>query len=115
MTQSKSLRSLPCSPPACSAPLRRPSSSRRRAGRAAAGQHRRQPQGSAPGRGPPPDTVGGPPAPVMFVTSVEVLRSDRAGGLDVVRARGLVTSVGLEPAAPDADHPRRSRSTACST
>lgn len=43
--------------------------------------------------GPPPD-VGGPPAPVMFVTSVEVLRSDRAGGLDVIRARGLVTSGG---------------------
>jgi hypothetical protein len=30
----------------------------------------------------------------MIVTSVEVLRSDRAGGLDVVRARGLVTSQG---------------------
>ncbi len=45
------------------------------------------------GGSPPPD-VGGPPAPVAFVTSVEVLRSDRAGGLDVIRARGLVTSGG---------------------
>ncbi len=43
--------------------------------------------------GPPPD-VGGPPAPVAFVTSVEVLRSDRAGGLDVIRVRGLATSRG---------------------
>jgi hypothetical protein len=42
---------------------------------------------------PPPD-AGGPPAPVIFVTSVEVLRSDRAGGLDVIRARGVVTSGG---------------------
>jgi hypothetical protein len=47
-----------------------------------------QPSGS-----PPPD-VGGPPAPVVFVTSVEVLRSDRNGGLDVIRVRGLVTSGG---------------------
>ena len=39
----------------------------------------------------PPD-AGGPPAPVLFVTSVEVLHSDRAGGLDVIRARGVVTS-----------------------
>jgi hypothetical protein len=44
--------------------------------------------------GGPPPNVGGPPAPVIFVTSVEVLRSDRAGGLDVIRARGLVTSGG---------------------
>ena len=41
--------------------------------------------------GQPSGTVGGPPAPVVFVTSVEVLRSDRNGGLDVVRVRGLVT------------------------
>ena len=41
--------------------------------------------------GAPPD-VGGPPQPVLVVTSVEVLRSDRAGGLDVVRVRGLATS-----------------------
>ena len=44
--------------------------------------------------GSPPPDVGGPPAPVIYVTSVEVLRSDRAGGLDVIRARGLVTSGG---------------------
>jgi hypothetical protein len=44
-----------------------------------------------PAGGPPPD-LGGPPSPVMVVTSVEVLRSTRSGGLDVVRARGLVTS-----------------------
>jgi hypothetical protein len=45
--------------------------------------------------GPPPEA--GPPAdvmpwPVMMVTSVEVLRSTRSGGLDIIRARGLVTS-----------------------
>ena len=34
----------------------------------------------------------GEPQPVAFVTSVEVLRSDRAGGLDVIRVRGLTTS-----------------------
>ena len=54
-----------------------------------------QPQGQQqqgyPDPGQPPGTVGGPPAPVVFVTSVEVLRSDRNGGLDVVRVRGLVT------------------------
>jgi hypothetical protein len=66
---------------------------------AAAGQQPAQPTygGSGPG-GPPPDMQdqGAPPpaSPVMLVTSVEVLRSDRAGGLDVVRARGLVTSQG---------------------
>jgi hypothetical protein len=46
------------------------------------------------GQGAPPE---GPPAeatpwPVMMVTSVEVLRSTRAGGMDIIRARGLVTS-----------------------
>jgi hypothetical protein len=34
----------------------------------------------------------GRPWPVILVTSVEVLRSSRDGGMDVVRARGLVTS-----------------------
>jgi len=48
-------------------------------------------QSNAPYSGQPSGTVGGPPAPVVFVTSVEVLRSDRNGGLDVVRVRGLVT------------------------
>ena len=41
--------------------------------------------------GAPPD-FGGAPQPVLVVTSVEVLRSDRAGGLDIVRVRGLATS-----------------------
>ena len=41
--------------------------------------------------GAPPD-VGGVPQPVLAVTSIEVLRSDRAGGLDIVRVRGVVTS-----------------------
>lgn len=50
-----------------------------------------QQQSNAPYPGQPAGTVGGPPAPVVFVTSVEVLRSDRAGGLDVVRVRGVVT------------------------
>ncbi len=50
-----------------------------------------QGQSSSPYSGQPPGTVGGPPAPVVFVTSVEVLRSDRNGGLDVVRVRGVVT------------------------
>jgi hypothetical protein len=45
---------------------------------------------SGPGAGAPPGS--GPPAPVLIVTSVEVLRSERAGGMDIVRARGLVTS-----------------------
>lgn len=48
-------------------------------------------QQAYPGPGQPSGTVGGPPAPVVFVTSVEVLRSDRNGGLDVVRVRGVVT------------------------
>jgi hypothetical protein len=55
------------------------------------GQQQGQQQSSAPYSGQPSGTVGGPPAPVVFVTSVEVLRSDRAGGLDVVRVRGVVT------------------------
>lgn len=50
-----------------------------------------QGQQAYPGPGQPSGTIGGPPAPVVFVTSVEVLRSDRNGGLDVVRVRGLVT------------------------
>ncbi|WP_289295161.1 hypothetical protein, partial [uncultured Reyranella sp.] len=29
---------------------------------------------------------------VMFVTSVELIRSERSGGMDIIRARGLVTS-----------------------
>lgn len=58
-----------------------------------AGQQQGQQQGYSGGGSPgqPSTSVGGPPAPVIFVTSVEVLRSDRNGGLDVVRVRGLVT------------------------
>jgi hypothetical protein len=54
------------------------------------------PAGAAgPGQGGPPPE--GPPAemtswPVMIVTSVEVLRSERSGGMEIIRARGLVTS-----------------------
>ena len=55
------------------------------------GQQQQGQQQGYPGPGQPSGTVGGPPAPVVFVTSVEVLRSDRNGGLDVVRVRGLVT------------------------
>jgi hypothetical protein len=54
------------------------------------GQQPSQQQGY-PDPSQPTGTVGGPPAPVVFVTSVEVLRSDRNGGFDVVRVRGLVT------------------------
>jgi hypothetical protein len=54
-------------------------------------QQQGQQQSNAPYSGQPAGTVGGPPAPVVFVTSVEVLRSDRHGGLDVVRVRGVVT------------------------
>lgn len=73
-------------------------------------QHQSQPgrqppagQQAAPGQPPqqgqqdqqgPQDSAEGPPWPVAFVTSVEVLRSTRAGGMDVIRARGLVTSDG---------------------
>ncbi len=47
-------------------------------------------QGGQPPEGSgPADTV---PWPIMMVTSVEVLRSARSGGLDIVRARGLVSS-----------------------
>ncbi len=56
-------------------------------------------QGASPSNAPPPyaDASNGAPAevmpwPILMVTSVEVLRSPRAGGLDIVRARGLVSS-----------------------
>jgi hypothetical protein len=67
---------------------------------AAANAQQQQPAGQPPAGGPAP-SYGGPtaappgsgtPQPVVFATSVEVLRSDRAGGLDIVRVRGLVTS-----------------------
>jgi hypothetical protein len=50
------------------------------------------PSYGGPATGSPP--ASGSPHPVAFVTSVEVLRSDRAGGLDVVRVRGVATSNG---------------------
>jgi hypothetical protein len=56
------------------------------------------PQGGQQAGGPPPEgppqQTEGPPWPVIMVTSVEVLRSTRAGGMDIIRARGLVTSDG---------------------
>jgi hypothetical protein len=61
------------------------------------------PPATPPAAGPAPSggPSGGPsmvqpaegiPWPVLVVTSVEVLRSQRAGGMDIVRARGLTTS-----------------------
>jgi hypothetical protein len=50
------------------------------------------PPGSAPGGQAGPTAPQGAPWPVVMVTSVEVLRSERSGGMDIVRARGLVTS-----------------------
>lgn len=50
------------------------------------------PQQSGPPQSQPPGQSEGRPYPVMFVTSVELLRSERTGGIDIVRARGLVTS-----------------------
>ena len=59
-----------------------------------------KPAGPPTGTAPPSGAQGAPPSaeeqgrpwPVILVTSAEVLRSPRAGGMDVVRARGLVTS-----------------------
>lgn len=50
-----------------------------------------------PGSGNPPSehasaVPGGPLAPVLAVTAVEVMRSALPGGMDIVRARGVVTS-----------------------
>ncbi|MFO1082343.1 MAG: hypothetical protein U1E23_17155 [Reyranellaceae bacterium] len=42
--------------------------------------------------GPLSGPMDGPPSPVIMVTSVEVLRSPRSGGMDIIRARGLTTS-----------------------
>lgn len=50
------------------------------------------PQSGAPQGTPPANAAEGRPFPVIFVTSVELIRSDRNGGIDIVRARGLVTS-----------------------
>lgn len=68
-----------------------------------------QPPAGAPPAGAPPAGAmspgGAPPAgqqgqaapegvtwPVVMVTSVEVLRSEKSGGMDILRARGVVTS-----------------------
>jgi hypothetical protein len=75
-------------------------------GASAQAQQQQQQQQQPPGGQPPASqqapSYGGPavgsppgsgtPQPVAYVTSVEVLRSDRAGGLDVFRVRGVVTS-----------------------
>lgn len=45
-----------------------------------------------PGGGSGGNAADGRPYPIAFITSVELLRSDRTGGLDIIRARGLVTS-----------------------
>jgi hypothetical protein len=46
------------------------------------------PSPAAPGESSPEGSTW----PVVMVTSVEVLRSERSGGMDILRARGLVTS-----------------------
>ena len=49
----------------------------------------------ASGSEPPPAYAGqGMHLPVLIVTSIEVLRSPRGGGMDIVRARGLTSSSG---------------------
>src|SRR6185503_10796887 len=50
------------------------------------------PPGSAPAGQAGPTAPEGQPWPIVMVTSVEVLRSERSGGMDIVRARGVVTS-----------------------
>ena len=59
----------------------------------------------APGGGPPSSAEGPPPGapegahlPFLMVTSIEVLRSPRGGGMDIIR---------LEGASPAADFERR--------
>lgn len=50
------------------------------------------PQGGGPGGGEEKGAPEGPIWPVVMVTSVEVLRSEKSGGMDILRARGVVTS-----------------------
>jgi hypothetical protein len=54
------------------------------------------PPGGAPPGGAPSyvPAVEGQPWPVIWVTSIELLRSEHFGGEDIVRARALVTSEG---------------------
>jgi hypothetical protein len=68
---------------------------------AAGGSPGAPPSSSGPGGGPPPSSdppqqtmPDGPHLPFLVVTSVEVLRSPRGGGMDIVRARGLASSTG---------------------
>lgn len=68
---------------------------------AAAGPGGAQPPSAGPGggpsqpSGPPPQTMAdGPQLPFLIVTSIEVLRSSRGGGMDIVRVRGLASSIG---------------------
>ena len=46
------------------------------------------------GEAPAATAAEGMHLPVLIVTSIEVLRSPRGGGMDIVRARGLVSSSG---------------------
>ncbi|WP_428663726.1 hypothetical protein [Reyranella sp.] len=50
------------------------------------------PQGGGPAGSEGKNAPEGPTWPVVMVTSVEVLRSEKSGGMDILRARGLVTS-----------------------
>jgi len=62
---------------------------------AAAGPGGAPPTSPGPGGGPPPHgEMDGPHLPFLVVTSIEVLRSPRGGGVDIVRARGLASSTG---------------------
>ena len=57
-----------------------------------------KPPAAGYGQGAPPPEGAAPsemvPWPVLLVTRVEVLQSTHGGGLDIVRARGVVTSSG---------------------
>jgi hypothetical protein len=62
-----------------------------------AGQQTQAGQQQGAPSGPPPEgaeSAGGPPWPVLVVTSVETLRSHIKGHLEIIRVRGLVTSDG---------------------
>jgi hypothetical protein len=67
---------------------------------AAGGPAGAPPSASGPSNAPPPSVSGpsqtapGPQLPFLVVTSIEVLRSPRGGGMDIIRARGLASSGG---------------------
>lgn len=50
------------------------------------------PAGGPPQGGPPQGQSEGPPWPVVRVVSVEVLRSEKSGGMDLLRVMGQTTS-----------------------